>query len=80
MDVREKRAVDREIEERLTWWRAVNDRVGQVESFTAERGVKIVTRLIFCGWVAIYDGLRYAYYHDVMEMTDAKDGKYTQRV
>jgi len=23
-------------EERLTWWRAVNDRVGKVEPFTAE--------------------------------------------
>ena len=35
MDVREKRVVDREIEERLTWWRAVNDRVGKVEPFIA---------------------------------------------
>ena len=36
MNVRGKRAVDREIEERLTWWRAMNDRVGKVELFIAE--------------------------------------------
>lgn len=36
-----------------------------------------MTRLVFCGWTAIYDSLRYAYYRDEMEMTDAQDGKYT---
>ena len=70
MDVREE-AVDREIEELLTWWRAVNDRVGQVESFTAERGVKIVIRLVFVRWTEICDSLRYAHYRDEMEITDA---------